>query len=65
MERGGPDVATNGKKWAGLTAEQQQAARTLGYNPASWDYEEPIALDDKKWSFLTPAEQEAALRAEW
>ena len=43
-----------------LTTQQQDAARTLGYDKRKWDKDASVPSDEKAWHELASAEQQAA-----
>ena len=55
-------VATDGTVWGEMTAMEQEAARTLGYDEAAWDAGESTASACHPWTHLTTIEQAAATR---
>lgn len=46
--------------WAELTAEQKEAATTLGYDAVTWDGNGKVPCEEEDWDDLTDAQRKAA-----
>ena len=53
-------ASTENLDWEELSAEQQAAAKTLGYTQEIWDGSGKVPADEKDWQELSADEQKAA-----